>query len=82
MSGGGSTQFERSISYYNIHQESEVALAHDVSNQSLSQMWPAGTQPPTGRRLSCETIHDLALEALVVGMRPYSLHQDAIRSAL
>lgn len=54
----------------------------EMSNPNLSLLWPAGTQPRTDRQLSDETIRDLALEALVVGMCPYSLHQDAVRIVL
>ena len=62
----------------------EVVLAPDTEKitESLSLLWPAGMQPRTDRQLSGETIRDLALEALVVGMCPYSLHQDAIRAVL
>ena len=62
----------------------EARLAPDTekTTQNLSLLWPAGIQPRTDRQLADETIRDLALEALVVGMCPYSLHQDAIRAVL
>jgi DNA mismatch repair protein MutS len=52
------------------------------NRQSLSLLWPGGVQERSDRQLSNEVIHDLALETLVVGMCPYSPHQESIRRVL
>lgn len=59
-----------------------LALDTEKSKQSLSLLWPTGWQGRSGRQLSNEAIQDLALETLVTGMCPYSLHQDSIRQVL
>ena len=59
-----------------------MAFGTDKSKQSLSLLWPTGTQPRSDRQLSDEVIRDLALETLVAGMCPSSLHQDSIRTVL
>jgi DNA mismatch repair protein MutS len=48
----------------------------------LSLLWPTGAQASTVRQLSDEAIRDLALETLVAGICPSSLHQDSIRTVL
>lgn len=59
-----------------------MAPGAEKGHHRLSLLWPAGGPEKADRPLSSETIHDLALEALVTGMCPYSPHQDAIRAVV
>jgi DNA mismatch repair protein MutS len=59
-----------------------LSLDTDNRNKRFSLLWPAGWQARSDRQLSNEAIRDLALETLVAGLCPYSLHQDSIRTVL
>ena len=59
-----------------------MVLGSIKSEGSISLLWPAGLQARSGRQLSDEVIRDLALETVVAGMCPSSLHQDSIRKVL
>lgn len=59
-----------------------MAPGTETSQHRLSLLWPAEGPEQPDRPLSAETIRDLALEALVAGMCPYSPHQDALRPIL